>query len=433
MADVRALLRQQRAARRITHPYAAYSDTGKLLCTLCRDQIRAESHWDAHLASDKHRKRLSTISAPPPPDVNGGGGDDDDDYCVTDEVNEQAGMEDLNDVVGRHQRADTPSSTHKRKLDHAAAASIDERETDNDVDEEDEVRRKRSRHASPETGRRKPQGPSQGVQVQMPSRSTTPADSQHSGSSAAAAAAAKSTTKLATSLPSRQASNLATPASSSSMSIQQEAPPQPQPPQQQPQQPQQPQPPAASTSQNQQQIDEDEWAAFEADIAAETAPYDADAVISRPAMTAEEAAAAKEAAAAAAEQEALENPEFRKTKADADIEDEREEATRALEEEFEEMQELEARVQRLKEKREALMRKRGETVTQEQAGDDGVASLQAATSTKPSSDAQDEGKENAITKPAMNGAEAEHSDEDDEDDDEEEEDDWDGFRFRTGR
>ncbi|ETR97458.1 hypothetical protein M419DRAFT_12729 [Trichoderma reesei RUT C-30] len=433
MADVRALLRQQRAARRITHPYAAYSDTGKLLCTLCRDQIRAESHWDAHLASDKHRKRLSTISAPPPPDVNGGD-DDDDDYCVTDEVNEQAGMEDLNDIEGRHQRADTPSSTHKRKLDHAAAASKDERETDNDVDEEDEVRRKRSRHASPETGRRKPQGPSQGVQVQMPSRSTTPADSQHSGSSAAATAAAKSTTKLATSLPSRQASNLATPASSSSMSIQQEAPPQPQP---QPQQPQThpPQPPAASTSQNQQQIDEDEWAAFEADIAAETAPYDADAVISRPAMTAEEAAAAKEAAAAAAaaEQEALENPESRKTKADADIEDEREEATRALEEEFEEMQELEARVQRLKEKREALMRKRGETVSQEQVADDGVASLQAAATTKPSSDGQDEGKENALTTPAMNGAEAENSDEDDEDDDEEEEDDWDGFRFRTGR
>ncbi|KAH0489708.1 hypothetical protein TgHK011_010126 [Trichoderma gracile] len=423
MADVRALLRQQRAARRITHPHAAYSDTGKLLCTLCRDQIRAESHWDAHLAGDKHRKRLSAIAAPPPTDANGI-----DDYCETDEVNDQVQIEDLEDDVeeGRDQRADTPSSAHKRKLDHGAAASLDEHDTDKDADDEDEVRRKRSRHASPETGRRKPQGPSQGVQVQMPSRSTTPADSQHSGSSAA-----RSTTKLATSLPSRQASNLATPASSSSMSIQQEAPSQPQP-QRQP--PQQPQPPAASTSQDQQQqqqINEDEWAAFEADIAAETAPYDADAVISRPAMTAEEAAAAKEAAAA--EQEALENPESRKTKADADIEDEREEASRALEEEFEEMQELEARVQRLKEKREALMRRRGETVGQDQADGDDVAASLRATTAKPSSGARDEGNEKAITTSDMNGAEAENNDEDDEDDEEDEEDDWDGFRFRTGR
>ncbi|EGR44638.1 uncharacterized protein TRIREDRAFT_5847 [Trichoderma reesei QM6a] len=359
MADVRALLRQQRAARRITHPYAAYSDTGKLLCTLCRDQIRAESHWDAHLASDKHRKRLSTISAPPPPDVNGGD-DDDDDYCVTDEVNEQAGMEDLNDIEGRHQRADTPSSTHKRKLDHAAAASKDEH---------------RPQEATGTlAGRPSPDA----LAVNNARRLAT---LWQFGSGDGGGKVYDEAGNLSSLPPGQQPGNSG------------------------PQQPQThpPQPPAASTSQNQQQIDEDEWAAFEADIAAETAPYDADAVISRPAMTAEEAAAAKEAAAAAAaaEQEALENPESRKTKADADIEDEREEATRALEEEFEEMQELEARVQRLKEKREALMRKRGET--------------------------------NALTTPAMNGAEAENSDEDDEDDDEEEEDDWDGFRFRTGR
>ncbi|TFB03068.1 hypothetical protein CCMA1212_005537 [Trichoderma ghanense] len=415
MADVRALLRQQRAARRITHPYATYSDTGKLLCTLCRDLIRAESHWDAHLASDKHRKRLSAISATQK--VHGN-----EEYRESDEVNDQEQSEGLDDIEGRDQRADTPSSTHKRKLDHVAAATAaDEHDTDKDIDDEDEARRKRSRHASPDTGRRKqPQGPSQGVQVQMPSRSTTPADSQHSGSSAA-----KTTTKLATSLPSRQASNLATPASSSSMSIQQQEPQQ-----QEPKQQQQPlQPPASTSTSQTQQIDEDEWAAFEADIAAESAPYDADAVISRPAMTAEEAAAAKEAAAAEQEAAALQNPESRRTKADADIEDEREEATRALEDEFEEMQELEARVRRLKEKREALMRKRGDTVSQDHQVDDDVASLQATT--KPSSDAQEEGKENAITSAAMNQVEAEDDAEDDEDDDDE--DDWDGFRFRTGR
>ncbi|KAL6853189.1 hypothetical protein J3F83DRAFT_756115 [Trichoderma novae-zelandiae] len=418
MADVRALLRQQRAARRITHPYATYSDAGKLLCALCRDQIRAEAHWDAHLASDKHKKRLSATSGT----ANANGKDD---YRQSDEVIDQEQDEGTDDAVeGRDQRAETPSATHKRKLDHVAATAADEHDTDKDMDdeaedeEEDEVRRKRSRHASPENGRKKPQGLSQGVQVQIPSRSTTPADSLHSGSSVAKTTT--TTTKLATSLPSRQASNLATPASSSSMSIQQQEPEQ--------QQEQRPQPPA-SASQNQ-QVDEDEWAAFEADIAAESAPYDADAVIARPAMTAEEAAAAKEAAAAEQE-EALQNPASRKTRADAELEDEREEATRALEEEFEEMQELEARVQRLKEKREALMRKRGETIGQDQA-DDVAASLQAAA--KPSSDAQKEGKENLVTTADTNEAEAENDDEDDEDgDDDDDEDDWDGFRFRTGR
>ncbi|CRK47140.1 hypothetical protein BN1723_007365 [Verticillium longisporum] len=54
MSDVRALLRQQRAARRIDHPFAAYSDAGKLLCTLCHEAVKAESLWDAHLRSSGH-------------------------------------------------------------------------------------------------------------------------------------------------------------------------------------------------------------------------------------------------------------------------------------------------------------------------------------------------------------------------------------------
>ncbi|KAL7941371.1 hypothetical protein V8C42DRAFT_334977 [Trichoderma barbatum] len=412
MADVRALLRQQRAARRITHPHATYSEAGKLLCTLCRDQIRAEAHWDAHLLSDKHKRRLTAISGNANANPNDGDKDADQNE---EEDNDEEGREAVED----HDARATPETlaAQKRKLDQLAA---DEQSTDMDpaIDDEDEARRKRSKPEAASDkpgqeedaiGRKKPLVPAQGVQVQMASRPTTPA------------AAVITTPKLTTSLPSRQASNLATPASSSSMSIQ---------PQSsaasisrsQSQTQSQPQ----STSQTQQQVDEDEWAAFEAEIAATSTAqdYDADAVISRPAMTAEEAAAAAKEEAEAEEQ-AMQNPESRKSKADADIEDEREEATRALEEEFEEMQELEARVQRLKEKREALMRKRGESLSQDQAVADAD---DIRTATKLASDPQDKGKENVQATGDSDKAET-----DDDDDEEDEEDDWDGFRFRTGR
>ncbi|KKO97250.1 hypothetical protein THAR02_10647 [Trichoderma harzianum] len=396
MADVRALLRQQRAARRINHPYALYSDAGKLLCTLCRDHIRAESHWDAHLQSDKHKKRLSALNQSIIDDANSEVEDDED--PEDDENNEAGEEEDAED----HDAL----AAQKRKLDQ-----LGPEEKDTDLDDEDEARRKRSRPATASEDdpnrNKKPLMPTQGVQVQIASRSSTPSQQP-------------AVPKLATSLPSRQASNLATPASSSSMSISI-----------QPQsstasllsQSQQSQQPAQPASQDQQQVDEDEWAAFEADIAATSTAqdYDDDAVISRPAMTAEEAAAAA-AAKDAAEEDAAQNPESRKSKADAEIEDEREEATRALEDEFEEMQELEARVQRLKEKREALMRKRSETLTQDQADD-------IQTAVKAVSDAQDEGKENVQTTGDPTKPDADDDDEDDED----EEDDWDGFRFRTGR
>ncbi|PHH77725.1 hypothetical protein CDD83_4093 [Cordyceps sp. RAO-2017] len=57
MADVRSLLRQQRAMRRIEHPHAVYTEAGRLLCTLCREQIKADSLWDKHLQSEGHRYR----------------------------------------------------------------------------------------------------------------------------------------------------------------------------------------------------------------------------------------------------------------------------------------------------------------------------------------------------------------------------------------
>ena len=58
MADVRSMLRAERVSRRITHPHAAYTSDGKLLCNLCETLIKAETHWQAHLHSTQHTLRL---------------------------------------------------------------------------------------------------------------------------------------------------------------------------------------------------------------------------------------------------------------------------------------------------------------------------------------------------------------------------------------
>ncbi|CAD0047110.1 unnamed protein product [Aureobasidium pullulans] len=67
MADVRSLLRNERASRRINHPHATYSDSGKLLCAVCNLQIKTESLWDNHVKSPQHTARLEYLRANPPP------------------------------------------------------------------------------------------------------------------------------------------------------------------------------------------------------------------------------------------------------------------------------------------------------------------------------------------------------------------------------
>ncbi|OAF61798.1 hypothetical protein VC83_01329 [Pseudogymnoascus destructans] len=141
-------------------------------------------------------------------------------------------------------------------------------------------------------------------------------------------------------------------------------------------------------------VDEDEWAAFEADIAAAevTAETTDNAVISAVPMTTEEVAAKSRE----------EEMSARKEKAEADLEGDREDAVRKLEDEFEQMNELEERVRRLKEKREALRVKEPTRVAPEPAGG---GKTEAPNSTP------------------------EEEDEDD-DDDGEDDDNWAGFRLR---
>ncbi|KJZ73796.1 hypothetical protein HIM_06914 [Hirsutella minnesotensis 3608] len=342
MADVRSLLRQQRASRRIDQPHAAYTEAGKLLCTLCRELVKAESLWEGHVQGDDHRRRLLSADKAP----------------------------------GTQSRGEPAGVTHKRKLDEGSGGLV--------AEEEDAVRRKRSR-------------PDLALAMQNRSDRSTATPSRREASSSSTPAG------LTPSLPSqgsvastflmpRKVGAFASPAgdaqttshtpSSTSAGGPSAAP-------------------ALDT------VDESEWAAFEADIAAETAPYDEDAVISAPAMTAEEAAAARDAA---------QQDGTRRAQADVDIEDERDEAKRAIEDEFGDMRELEARVTRLKEKREALRR--------------GAPSHALDALPDRPSDAEGGGKENDVDAMVAETTVAANQSDEDEEDEDDDVDDWDGFMFR---
>lgn len=378
-SDVRSLLRQQRAARRINHPHAAYSDAGKLLCSLCREQLKAESLWDTHLLSQSHKGHLQQQQQQQQREISS--------------VESSLPLDEISN--GR---------VAKRKLDSA--------DTLEDVEMRDAARRKRSKSdlmtlaglplnggdgkseiftpdqipsagsSNSKENTRTPPGltrtlstPSQGVELQIPSRPATPAYREGaSTSSSGGHFGAQSQNGPSTPVAPRAPATTATGAASTTSKADSAA--------------------AAP-------VDESEWAAFEADIAAATVPYDQGAVISAPAMTSEEAAAAKEAEEAASAE--------RKLQVDIDIEAEREEAKRALEDEFDQMKGLEERVDKLKEMRAAYLKKRSESISR-----DGVQ--------KPVLE---------VSNGVRDGVVDDNDDDDDDDDDEDEdEDDWDSFRFR---
>ena len=114
-------------------------------------------------------------------------------------------------------------------------------------------------------------------------------------------------------------------------------------------------------------VDEDEFAAFEREIAqleSQAAPasaLSAEATISAAPMTAEQLAA-----------QAREEQSAQRGKRDAELEDEREDAARVLEEEFEQMEGYEDRARKLRERREAL---RKESSSGDPGG--GAAALEA--------------------------------------------------------
>lgn len=260
--DVHSLLRNERAASRLTHPYATYSSTGKPICLVCQLQLKSESIWDSHLRSSQHLTRLQKYEK------------------------EQA--EDDSDL----QPAPAPESVNGSNPGPGIKASMPSKKRKKE-DETDEEPRKRNK-----------------------SQSTTPAAMP---------------SPLSTELPSRPPS---VPNSLSNSVV-----------------------PSVAPGNNPTSVDEDEWAAFEKDIADETLPISEEAVISAPAMS----------AADIAKQTAEESYAERKARIEAEQEGEKEDAARKLEEEFDEMKEFEGRLRRLKEKRDALRARTKNTVVPDPA------------------------------------------------------------------
>ena len=270
MTDVRSLLRKERALRRIDHPFAVYSTTGTLECSVCKIPLKSEIEiWNKHLQSTQHAMRAERLRL--------------------------------------SQKLPTHDNTQTRSITNADASNSKKRK----AHDEDADSRKKSRPL------------------------TTPP------------------------VPDREEHNEASkPPSSNQLPSRTTLPPA---------EPKPASPPSPSAAQT---IDEDEWAAFERDIAepipdspSETANINAQAIITADPVS----------AADLAKQEEDDDPSSRKERREAELEAEKEDAARALEEEFDEMENLEERVRRLREKREGLRLQREAEGGDQDLGADGEA------------------------------------------------------------
>lgn len=61
--DVRSLLRQERAARRVRHKHASYTTSGTLQCTVCAVPVKSEARWEGHLRSAGHVAQLARMES----------------------------------------------------------------------------------------------------------------------------------------------------------------------------------------------------------------------------------------------------------------------------------------------------------------------------------------------------------------------------------
>ena len=262
MPDARALLREERAARQIKHPQAAYSSTGSLQCSLCRIISKSDTEvWNKHLRSSQHAmraERLRVSTGRPASTSQEAGGDG----SLLQQANKKRKAEESDDEL--------EDSRKKNKQD------IEQSHTQN-------------------------------------------------GNEAAQESRVDTTTLSGSNPLAQEASNVGIPETIKTES---------------------------NTDQQPVNVDEDEWAAFERDIARPPSPeaqtaLNASATIIAAPVTATEAAV----------QSNDDGPENRRERREIEVEAEREDASRALEEEFDVMEGLEDRVKRLKEKREEIRKK----------------------------------------------------------------------------
>lgn len=275
MADVRSLLRNERAQRRINHPQASYSATGTLECSVCRIPLKSDIEiWDKHLKSTQHamrqeRLRLSTSQHPE----------------STNLPERAEGVSTREVSAGSKKRkaddGDGDSRKRTRPVVDVPGGFFDEATT-----EEQNLTTKR------------------GDAVTRPLEGFVRANAV-----APDLASVKSPTHSST------------------------------------------QPPTGP-------IDEDEWAAFERDVATPPPDPSAPSALTAAATISAAPMTAAEIAAQSREQASMQGRERR----EAEVEGEKEDAARALEDEFDEMEGLEERVRRLREKREELRLRRATEV-----------------------------------------------------------------------
>ncbi|KZF21076.1 hypothetical protein L228DRAFT_269478 [Xylona heveae TC161] len=386
MTDVRSLLRSERASRRITHPYATYSSTGTLVCILCQVQLKSDTLWDTHLRSRQHGTQLQR----------------------------------LRDRTAGRTGEDAPPPTKKRKADDGeneeGMSSGDARET-----------RKRTKSAEPTKGL--PAGFfDAGQEPELEDVNITEAD--ESGPAApeetlqdrdednAQRSATITETASAAALPLNFFDDPSAAPSAPSAPVKSQPPP------------------SAPTFTA---VDEDEWAAFERDVAATeeevqtvvpsvrpTAAFTAAATITAQPVSAGEVAARAEVEAATRNSV---------TQREAELEAEKEDAARRLEQEFDEMEDLEERVRRLRRKREELRHgggggataASGTTSSMDLDTEDNSTSAAAASLAQ----AEEGSRIRTGPGPVVDGGGGGQSESDsDEDEDDDDDDDWDEWRLR---
>lgn len=288
MTDVRSLLRNERASRRVTHPHAAYSTTGNLSCSICHVQLKSESLWGTHLKSAQHISNLEKL---------------------------------------RSTTTNGSLRSRKRKVDD---------------DDEDEDLRKR---AKPTTG------VPEGFFDTGPKADEGHAEEEvmEEAASAAQPAIAETASIQPETLPIEPNSNLGLPPGFFDPSAKG----------------------APTPSAAQPTIDEDEWAAFERDVATPPPEISAVAALTAAATITAAPLTAAEIAAKSREEASIQTKERR----EVEVEGEKEDAVRRLEEEFDDMEELEERVRRLREKREEIRRRREEALLGGADKDEGMVGV----------------------------------------------------------
>lgn len=363
MADVRALLREQQAARRIQHPHVTYSTTGRLICLVCNLQLKSESLWAGHQRSPNHKRLLQEAEGikdgakKVPSDGSGSSGktitqdditnrptfkrksEEEDEGTAPMSPTKKRKGRDLDDTPDKNEAIRKRSKSHidstKPKPEYAPSlpgflsegffgAGNPSEESDSKTGKEEEEGEKEGQPPkSPAPKKDNVTPPMLTSEFTLASRPLTPMDTSRSASRSGS----KPLTPMDVGTPSKN------PLSSSSTlqtmtSVEEDGD-------------------DKKEKKTQTQIDEDEWAAFEADIAAAEAVPD-DAVITAAPVSAEEMA----------NMTAEETYLSKRERFEREREQEREDIINKVLDEQEEMRELEARVNRLKARTEEVKKLR---------------------------------------------------------------------------